>query len=401
VPPCWVRGEVSNLRKQSSGHVYFTLKDEASQLSVVLFRGNASRQSIDLRDGMQLIVYGELSLYEPRGSYQMIARALLEDGLGRLRVAYDALKAKLEEEGLFDRGSKQPLPILPRRIGIITSPTGAAIRDFISILKRRFWQGELIVFPAQVQGDEAVPSIVDQLALAQAVPGLDLLVLARGGGSLEDLWTFNEELLVRAVALCTVPTLSAVGHETDVTLCDFASDARAETPSGAAELITSHYVGCLQRCTSAENALEAKVVRLFNDKLERIVYLKRCLLAVSPQKQFEYQALKVDDASRRLVALLQKHLWQLKAILRSRRASLVEHRPVHLIRLLQARLQGFAKRLDAVSLEKTLQRGFSMIRNEGGQCIYASSQLKAGQLIDAQFRDGSAKLKVEDAFPSP
>src|SRR5258708_1947845 len=255
VRPGWVRGEVSNLRAQSSGHVYFSLKDAGASLSCVLFRGDAARQSVALRDGLSVLASGEVSVYEARGQYQLVVRALIDHGAGRLRQELEKLKSRLAAEGLFDPARKQPIPLLPRTVGFITSPTGAAVQDFIRILTRRGWTGRLVVLPAKVQGEDAAAELAAMLRTAEALKIFDLLVIGRGGGSIEDLWAFNEEPLVRAVADCGVPIISAVGHEIDTTLCDYAADVRAETPSGAAELISSHYVAATERLRQAAGHL--------------------------------------------------------------------------------------------------------------------------------------------------
>ena len=255
VRPGWVRGEVSNLRAQASGHFYFSLKDAGAQLACVLFRGDAARQGVALRDGVQVVVFGELNVYEVRGQYQLVVRMVVDDGVGRLQKEFEALKRRLADEGLFDAARKQPIPSMPATIGFITSPTGAAVRDFIRILQRRGWCGRLLVLPAKVQGEGAAAEMAEMIAQAARTGVFELLVIGRGGGSLEDLWAFNEELLVRAVAACAVPVISAVGHEIDVTLCDFAADVRAETPSAAAELISSQFLDGVQRAAQAHGGL--------------------------------------------------------------------------------------------------------------------------------------------------
>jgi exodeoxyribonuclease VII large subunit len=256
VRPGWVRGEVSNLRVQASGHVYFSLKDAGAQLSAVMFRGDASRQDVKLRDGIQVLLYGEISVYEARGNYQLIVRAVIEDGVGRLQREFEALKQRLAAAGLFAAENKVALPAMPRTVGFITSPSGAAVQDFVRILIRRGWRGRVVVLPAKVQGEGAAAEMVEMLRLAcnPAACGVafDLLVIGRGGGSLEDLWAFNEEALVRAVAACPLPIISAVGHEIDFTLCDFAADVRVETPSAAAELISSGFVAAGERAGRAK-----------------------------------------------------------------------------------------------------------------------------------------------------
>src|SRR5476649_598154 len=211
--PGWVRGEVSNLRAQASGHIYFSLKDAGAQLSAVLFRGDAARQTVKLRDGAQVVAYGEVSVYEARGQYQLIVRAVIEDGVGKLQREFEALKARLAAEGLFAPERKRAIPTMPQTVGFITSPTGAAVQDFLRILTRRGWRGRVVVLPAKVQGEGAAAEMIAMLGLAGTLGIFDLIVIGRGGGSIEDLCAFNEEILVRAVAACPVPTISAVGHE--------------------------------------------------------------------------------------------------------------------------------------------------------------------------------------------
>ncbi|MFO7724466.1 MAG: exodeoxyribonuclease VII large subunit, partial [Oceanipulchritudo sp.] len=249
-PVVRIRGEISNLRRQASGHVYFSLKDAGASISCVCFRNDAMRLPLRLRDGLQVLGSGRLAVYEPRGNYQVIFRTLEEDGVGRLQQAFLELKEKLGAEGLFDKSRKKPLPRLPGTIAFVTSASGAALRDFISILERRRWGGRLIVIPARVQGTGAAAEIVRGIETANRESLCDLLVIGRGGGSLEDLWPFNEESLARAVAASRIPLISAVGHETDFTLSDFAADLRAETPSAAAEWITSAWQNLIEQSLS-------------------------------------------------------------------------------------------------------------------------------------------------------
>src|SRR5271165_2171228 len=256
---CWVRGEVSNLRVQPSGHAYFSLKDAGAQLSAVMFRAHAARQAVRLRDGLQVVAFGDVGVYEPQGKYQLVVRTLVADGVGALQLEYEALKRRLSDEGLFDAGRKKPIPPMPGTVGFLTSPTGAAVQDFMRILIRRGWRGRVVVLPAKVQGEGAAAEMVGMLHLAETLGIFDLIVIGRGGGSIEDLWAFNEEPLVRAVAACAVPTISAVGHEIDFTLCDFAADLRAETPSAAAELISSQFVRFAERTEAARQAAEGAV----------------------------------------------------------------------------------------------------------------------------------------------
>ncbi|HOP36102.1 MAG TPA: exodeoxyribonuclease VII large subunit, partial [Syntrophales bacterium] len=233
----WVAGEVSNLRRPSSGHVYFTLKDEKAQVRAVLFRQSSARLGFDLEDGMEVLCRGRVSVYSPRGEYQIIVDAAEPRGLGALQRAFEALKKRLEAEGLFDAALKKAIPFLPRRIGVVTSPSGAAVRDILNITGRRFPSVDILIAPVRVQGDEAPPEICDAIALLNEHRLVDVIILARGGGSLEDLFPFNDERVARAVRASRVPVISAVGHEIDFTIADFAADLRAPTPSAAAELV--------------------------------------------------------------------------------------------------------------------------------------------------------------------
>ena len=260
----WVAGEISNFSRPQSGHCYFTLKDDNAQLRGVIWRGTASKLKFEIHDGLEVVCRGHLDVYPPRGSYQLVVDKIQPQGIGALELALRKLREKLSKEGLFDTSRKQPLPTFPRRIGIVTSPTGAAIRDFLEVMRRR-WQGvEVFVFPVRVQGDTAAAEISQAIQQANRLaPSLDVLVVGRGGGSLEDLWAFNEEPVVRALATSRVPTVSAVGHEIDVTLADMAADVRALTPSEAAELVVPSAQGVteLVRTYSGrmQNALASQV----------------------------------------------------------------------------------------------------------------------------------------------
>ena len=304
VRPSWVRGEVSNVRMQASGHVYFSLKDAGAQLGAVMFRGDAMRQTVKLRDGLQVVVYGEVSVYEARGQYQLIVRVAVDDGVGRLQREFEALKARLAAEGLFAAENKRAIPTMPLTIGFITSPTGAAVQDFARIIMRRKWCGRVVVLPAKVQGEGAATDMIAMLRLAEQLGVFDLLVIGRGGGSLEDLWAFNEEPLVRAVAACQLPIISAVGHEIDFTLCDFAADLRAETPSAAAELITSHFVGCADRVRQAQEAMTTLLDAGVRHARAELDHARSRLRLLSPAAQIEQGSLRVDDLANRLASAL-------------------------------------------------------------------------------------------------
>lgn len=397
IRPGWVRGEISNLRIQTSGHVYFSLKDAGAQLSAVMFRGDAARQTVKLRDGLQVVVYGEVSVYEARGQYQLIVRAVVDDGVGRLQREFEALKRRLEGEGLFDPQRKRAVPAMPATIGFVTSPTGAAVQDFINILKRRGWRGRLVVIPAKVQGEGAAAEMTAQLARAEAMGIFDLLVIGRGGGSLEDLWAFNEEVLVRAVAACRIPIISAVGHQIDFTLCDFAADVRAETPSAAAELISSSYLDQWQRLAGAAEALERHVRDGHADAREQARGLRQRLRLLSPAGQVDQGWLRLDDLRNRHAAALQHAVQQARHRLQEARSLLVQRTPATRVQIESHRLLSLWKRLQAASPVSVLNRGFVMIEDASGRPVSRAVEVKSGQRLRAVFADGAKPVTADQA----
>jgi exodeoxyribonuclease VII large subunit len=392
----WVRGEVSNVRAQSSGHVYFSLKDAAASVGAVLFRGDAARQTVKLRDGQQVVVYGEVSVYEARGQYQLIVRAVVEDGVGRLQQEFERLKKQLADEGLFDPAKKRPIPMMPATVGFITSPTGAAVQDFMRILTRRGWRGRLVVLPAKVQGEGAAAELAAMLALAQELGIFDLLVIGRGGGSLEDLWAFNEEPLVRAVAACTVPIISAVGHEIDFTLCDFAADVRAETPSGAAELISSKFLEGAERAGRAGETMTAAAEGAIERARERLDHARTRLRLLSPSDQIEQGYLRLDDLANRLAAALRATVQARSQQLGEIRARLAQASPETRVQLGSHQLLSLYKRLQAASPASVLNRGFAIVRDEAGRPVARRAAVKRGQRLSTEFSDGSVQVRAEE-----
>jgi exodeoxyribonuclease VII large subunit len=395
----WVRGEVSNLRIQVSGHVYFSLKDAGAQVRAVMFRGDAARQTVKPREGGQVVVYGEVSVYEARGEYQLVVRALVDDGTGRLQREFEALKARLAAEGLFAKERKRALPRLPRTVGFVTSPTGAAVQDFVRILVRRGWRGRVVVLPAKVQGEGAAAEVAAMVAAANDASAcgvvFDLLVVGRGGGSLEDLWAFNEEVLVRAVAASRVPVISAVGHEIDFTLCDFAADVRAETPSAAAELISSGFVAETERLARLAKTLEGEAEAALGAARERLDGLGARLKLLSPAAQVERGWLRLDDLRNRLEADA-AHAMQA----RRHRVALVAGRlaavsPARKVEAESQRLLGLWKRLQAASPASVLNRGFAIVRDAEGRPVTRATELRPGERIGLEFGDGRGAARVE------
>jgi exodeoxyribonuclease VII large subunit len=396
VRPSWIRGEISNLRAQASGHFYFSLKDAGAQLSAVLFRGDALRQTMKLRDGLQVVVYGEVSVYEARGQYQLIVRVVVDDGVGRLQREFEALKMRLAAEGLFAPEARKPIPPMPLTVGFITSPTGAAVQDFARIVTRRKWCGRVVVLPAKVQGDGAAADMIGMLRLAQDLGLFDLLVIGRGGGSLEDLWAFNEEALVRAVAACTVPIISAVGHEIDFTLCDFAADARAETPSAAAELITSHFVGCAERVRQGGEAMTALTDAALKRSAAELDHARSRLRLLAPAAQIEQGHLRLDDLANQLVAALRHAMQDRRRQLGDLHAALARRSPEQRVQAESHRLLSLWKRLQAASPRSVLNRGFVIMRDETGGPVTRLRQSSPGQRLAAEFADGTLPVRAEN-----
>ncbi len=396
VRPGWVRGEVSNLRAQASGHVYFSLKDAGAQVSAVMFRGDAARQEVKLRDGAQVVVYGEISVYEARGNYQLIVRVVLEDGVGRLQQEFEALKRRLADEGLFAAENKMPVPTMPRTIGFITSPTGAAVQDFLRILIRRDWRGRVVVLPVKVQGEGAAAEMSTMLAEAGRLGCFDLLVIGRGGGSLEDLWAFNEEPLVRAVAACVVPVISAVGHEIDFTLCDFAADARAETPSAAAELVSSGFVAAAERVERSAEDLMHHVAVALEAAGERLDHARSRLRLLAPSAQIERGHLRLDDLANRLTASLGRTVQARRQKFTEAAALLRQRSPEMRVQIESHRLLALWKRLQAASPASVLNRGFVIMRDEADRPVQRKSAVQPGGRLVAEFADGRLPVKATE-----
>lgn len=371
-PRIWVEGEISNLARPASGHLYFSLKDAQAQVRCALFRSAAQRLGFRPQDGMQVLARAKVSLYPARGDYQLIVDHLEEAGDGALRRAFDALRKRLEGEGLFDPALKRPIPRLPQRIGVITSPSGAVIRDIVSVLKRRFPALPILLFPVPVQGAEAAPAIVRALDQAGRQGGCDVVIVARGGGSLEDLWAFNEESVARAIRACALPVISAVGHETDVTIADFAADLRAPTPSAAAELVSPDAVSLQVVLTRQKGLLLERMRTQLNQRQQMLDSLNRQLRQQHPQRQLAERSQRLDDWDQRL-----RLAWQ-------RRFEKNQDRVAHL-----------AQQLQMVSPLATLSRGYSIVQNAQGEAIRSPSQVQTGEMLTARLAEGEIRCEVK------
>jgi exodeoxyribonuclease VII large subunit len=411
----WVEGEISNLSRPASGHVYFTLKDSGAQVRCALFRQSAQRVRQALKDGLAVKVRGKVSLFEGRGDYQLILDTVEPAGDGALRLAFDALKDKLQAEGLFGVERKIPLPAHPRRIGIVSSPTGAVIRDIISVFRRRAPQVELTLIPTAVQGREAIAQIVRAIKLADG-RGFDAIILARGGGSLEDLWCFNEEPVARAVAACVTPIVSAIGHETDVSISDFVADVRAPTPSAAAELLAPDASQLVRQVESLQRRLLLRMQnRLRHDRL-RLDGLAARLR--HPGERLRQQAQRLDDLDMRLRRAFEHRLRNRRERMERLQDRLAAQHPGRTLVLLKQRLDTLAARLPramqdtlkdrrqalqaqvqtlhVVSPLATLGRGYSILLDERGQAIRHAAQTRPGQRLKARLGDGELDVRVED-----
>ncbi len=417
-PAVWVEGEISNLRTPGSGHSYFTLKDEGAQLSAVLFRGRGRRVRFDLEDGMQVLVFGGLDVYAARGQYQLVVEMMEPKGLGALQLAFEQLKRKLEAEGLFDEGRKRPLPAVPRVIGVVTSPTGAAIRDILNIIGRRFGDLRILIEPVRVQGDEAPGEIIQALLNLQTVAELDVVIVGRGGGSIEDLWAFNDEGVARAIAACCVPVISAVGHETDFTIADFVADLRAPTPSGAAELVVREKLAVVESLVDLYARLKQAVSAEVAAYRERVEYLGRRRVLTDPARALRDLHRRLDELQGRLRLGLRSSQRQVTHRLALATGALRSRNPlariaggVALLAQLRGRLIGSAAhsvkvsrsrfaetvgRLESLSPLGVLARGYSLTRLPSGAVVRSAGQVAVGDPLEILLHQGALGARVTD-----
>ena len=389
----WVEGEVSNLRMPASGHVYFTLKDESAQLQAVMFAGAARRLRFRIEDGMRLRCRGRLSIYEAQGKFQLLVDAAEPAGAGALQIAFEQLKARLQAEGLFDAARKRPLPFLPRVVGVVTSPSGAAIRDIVRVVQRRF-PSRILLAPAAVQGDEAPAEIVRALGRLAAQEDVEVIIVGRGGGSIEDLWAFNDERVVRAIAGCPKPVVSAVGHEIDFTIADFVADARAPTPSAAAEMVVPEArelrEGLETLALRAERAVDRRLGearlrldegtgRLFGATRLVIARHRQYIAALHARLTALHPRVRLADGRTRLVGL-------------GARLNAAAGRAVAQRRTLLAASAG---RLDSLSPLRVLERGYSLCRGPDGSLLTDSAQVQQGDAVAVHLRTGELDVRVE------
>ena len=417
-PAVWVEGEISNLRTPSSGHAYFTLKDDTAQLRCVLFRGRGRRVAFQPEDGMQVLAFGGLDVYLARGEYQLVVELLEPKGVGALQLAFEQLKRRLEAEGLFDAARKRPLPPFPRTIGIVTSPTGAAIRDMLHVIDRRFADLRILITPVRVQGEEAPGEIVAALRDLQAVEDLDVIIVGRGGGSIEDLWAFNDERVARAIAGCRVPVISGVGHETDFTIADFVADLRAPTPSAAAEVVVQEKLQVARALVSLYEALkQAMASRLERDR-ERVEVLGKRRVLTDAARALRDLYRRVDELTSRLTRAMRGSERQVTHRLSLARNALRSLNPVariangtvllaqlrgrlasaavHSVKVSQHRFDAAVGRLDSLSPLAVLGRGYSLTRLlPSGVIVRDAAQTRPGDAIEILLHQGAVEARVE------
>ena len=418
----WVSGEITNLRAQSSGHVYFTLKDVAAQLGCVLFRGTAAAQRSLLADGKKVLLQGDVTVYEARGQYQLIVREVELQGVGALQVAFEKLKQQLAAEGLFAAERKRPLPRYPQRIGLVTSPTGAAIRDVLHVIRRRHPGLEIILAPCHVQGDGAAREIAEavrllnefnvgvqasacldegekrgKLKLELQHGGLDLILITRGGGSLEDLWAFNEEAVARAIFESAIPVVSAVGHEIDFTIADFVADVRAATPSAAAEIITENVFASRELIGDAMNLMQLRVRRRMRIESENFDSLAGRLLRLHPRRKLDDSLQRLDDLQSGLLRGLKTAARSRNLVLQNLAGRFLRAKPSSVLKLQRENLKQLEKRLNSLGPEQVLARGYSITTDAAsGKVLRDATKVKAGQKLKTRLAKGEVFSRKEE-----
>ncbi|GGH79526.1 exodeoxyribonuclease VII large subunit [Pullulanibacillus pueri] len=412
----WIRAEISNFKKHSRGHMYLTLKDTQSRISGVMFAADNRRLLFNPENGMKVLVRGEISVYEPYGQYQIYIKEMQQDGIGNLFLAFEQLKNKLEQEGLFDQRLKKPLPTYPRRIGVVTSPTGAAIRDIFTTIKRRYPVAGITVFPVLVQGEYAAPSIVQAINLANAKKNVDVLIIGRGGGSIEELWAFNEESVARSIHASNLPIISAVGHETDFTISDFVADLRAATPTAAGELVVPHILELQEKVDDrTKRLLQAMKRRLANER-ERLSVLRNSYAFRYPMQLVRQKEQDLDRAFERITHQSQRILHQWRQRTEHATRLIYKHHPEEQLRQAakdrenlsqrlerafkqheekkETQLQTLIRQLNALSPLSIMERGYALAYNADQQLVKSVKHINPGESMSVRLQDGVVDCQV-------
>ncbi|MGG0483536.1 exodeoxyribonuclease VII large subunit [Priestia aryabhattai] len=411
----WIKGEISNFKRHSRGHMYFTLKDQNARIAAVMFAGHNRQLNFQPEEGMNVLIRAEISVYEPSGNYQMYVKEMQPDGVGNLYLAYEQLKKKLEKEGLFDHARKRKLPKYPTTIGVITSPTGAAVRDIITTLKRRY-NANIIVMPALVQGVNAAPSIIKAIEEANRRKEADVLIVGRGGGSIEELWAFNEESVARAIFTSTIPVISAVGHETDFTIADFVADLRAPTPTGAAELAVPHISEITERLTQRNIRLLRSMKEMLQSSSRRLERSQKSYAFRYPQKLVEQKEQQLDQLMERFYREGRRYIEHKRTKYEQLTAALLRNHPEHqltkaadrqqqLTKMLTKEMQQLLKqkqllfatatsKLHTLSPLKTMERGYSLVYDKEKELIKSTKQVSKGDVVNVRLTDGQLQCEV-------
>ncbi len=368
-----VTGEISNAKRYPSGHWYFSLKDQDATLPCVCFKGNSQRLKFDPEDGLKVVASGRLSVYPPRGGYQLMVSCLEPVGIGDWQLAFEQLRARLQSEGILDPARKRAIPLLPQRIGVVTSPAGAALRDILNTLSRRQRQINLVISPSKVQGEGSACEIAQAIGNIQKVPGVDVVIIARGGGSIEDLWSFNTEVVARAVATCKLPTISGVGHETDVTICDLVADLRAPTPTAAAELVARGHTELIESWANMTR-------RLISTIDYQLIEARHRLERASPLNMLARYQHRLTTTQMAVAACRQRLINQISSLVSDRKH----------------RWQASHKKLEALGPLNVLNRGFSILRRQDGSVVRRAADVEPGEAIEALLASGRLRLIVAD-----
>ncbi|MBE6503086.1 MAG: exodeoxyribonuclease VII large subunit [Methanobrevibacter sp.] len=388
----YVKGEISNYKTYSSGHSYFTLKDKKSQISGVMFKYNKRSLKFEPKDGMKVIIKGKIEVYEKDGKYQLYATRITEDGIGELHIAFEQLKKKLKKEGLFDDVHKKQIPAFPRKIGVVTASTGAAIKDIITTIKRRYPYCEILVFSTLVQGDQAAPQIIRQIRHAQEYD-LDTLIVGRGGGSIEDLWPFNEESVARKIYACKIPIISAVGHEIDYTISDFVADLRAPTPTAAAELAVPE----LKEIKNTIKQIDEKLIKTMENRIahnkNRLDYIAKKQIFKNPESIYEIKEMHLDNLINKIEFTSKNIITKNKNQLQQLKNSFILKNPNEIIKRKKESYYRNIDKLEVLNPLLTLKRGYS-IAEKDGEIISSVDDVKVGDEVKIKLDDGTINTKV-------
>lgn len=388
----FLKGEISNFKAHSTGHLYFSLKDETSKINAIMFSANAKKLKFHPQDGSKVLLVGRISVYEATGNYQIYVEDMIEDGVGNLYIAYEKLKAELAKEGLFDDSHKKKIPKIPSKVGIITAPTGAAIKDIISTIRRRFPLCETILFPSLVQGENAASDIVKNIKLADTYD-LDVLIVGRGGGSIEDLWPFNEEIVARAIYEANVPIISAVGHEVDFTIADFVSDLRAPTPTGAAELAVPNQTDVLKHIEQLRIRANENIYKKINYQKLYLDSLKNSFVIKSPMIMYENKKQKLDMNLEKIKNLINNILEVRKSKFNLLKSNYLLNNPNEIYKHQQIKLENIIDKLNIINPLNTLKRGYTLTYFDDN-IVKDIKDIKVGNIIKTRFTNGTVESTV-------